>query len=64
MTKAETELVERVWAMHAGDEEPVVRHYLEANRLSTPLGFSQFGKGLAFESTRAREREESRGMAE
>jgi MFS family permease len=64
MTKAETELVERVWAMHAGDEEPVVRHYLEANRLSTPLGFSQFGKGLAFERTRAREREESRGMAE
>ena len=64
MTKAETELVERVWAMHAGDEEPVVRHYLKANRLSTPLGFSQFGKGLAFERTHAREREESRGMAE
>jgi MFS family permease len=64
MTKAETELVERVWAMHAGDEEPVVRHYLKANRLLTPLGFSQFGKGLAFERTHAREREESRGMAE
>ena len=31
--------------MHARDEEPVVRHYLKANRLSTPLGFSQFGKG-------------------
>ena len=44
MTKAETELVERVWAMHAGDEEPVVRHYLPANRLWTPLGFSQFQK--------------------
>jgi len=44
MTKAETELAERVWAMHAGDEEPVVRHYLKANRLSTPLGFSQFWK--------------------
>jgi MFS family permease len=44
MTKAETELVERVWAMHAGDEEPVVRHYLPANRLWTPLGFSGFQK--------------------
>jgi MFS family permease len=44
MTKAETDLVERVWAMHAGDEEPVVRHYLPANRLWTPLGFSRFRK--------------------
>jgi MFS family permease len=44
MTKAETELVERVWAMHAGDEEPIVRHYLPAHRLSTPLGFSRFQK--------------------
>jgi MFS family permease len=44
MTKEETELAKRVWAMHAGDEEPVVRHYLKANRLATPLGFSQFRK--------------------
>jgi MFS family permease len=44
MTKAETELIERVWAMHAGDAEPVVRHYLPAKRLWTPLGFSQFQK--------------------
>jgi MFS family permease len=44
MAKAETELVERVWAMHAGDEDPVVRHYLPANRLWTPLGFSRFRK--------------------
>jgi MFS family permease len=42
MTKAEAELANRVWAMHAGDEEPVVRHYLRANRLSTPLSFGQF----------------------
>jgi Transmembrane secretion effector len=62
MTKAETELAERVWAIHAGDEEPVVRHYLEANRLSTPLGFSQFRKRLAFRHTP--EREESRRIAE
>jgi MFS family permease len=56
MTKAETELADRVWAMHAGDEEPVVRHYLKANRLSTPLGFSQFWKqpGVRFaQATRA-----------
>ena len=44
MTNGETELVERVWAMHAGDEEPVVRHYLPAKRLWTPLGFSRFQK--------------------
>ena len=44
MTKAETEHVERAWGMHAGDEEPVVRHYLPANRLWTPLGFSRFQK--------------------
>jgi hypothetical protein len=44
MTKAETELVERVWAMHAGDEDPVVGHYLPANRLWTPIGFSHFQK--------------------
>jgi MFS family permease len=41
MTKAETELVERVWAMHAGDEDMVVGHYVPANRLWTPVGFSQ-----------------------
>jgi Transmembrane secretion effector len=29
MTKAETELIQRVLAMHAGDEEPVVWHYLQ-----------------------------------
>jgi MFS family permease len=44
MTKAETELVERVWAMHAGDEDMVVSHYLPANRLWTPVDFSQFQK--------------------
>ncbi|HEY0792986.1 MAG TPA: MFS transporter [Chthoniobacterales bacterium] len=42
MTKTETELAERAWEMHAGPEEPAVRHYLQANRLSTPLGFGQF----------------------
>jgi hypothetical protein len=43
MTKAETELVERVWAMHAG-EDMVVSHYLPANRLWSPVDFSQFQK--------------------
>jgi hypothetical protein len=42
MTKTETELVERVLAMHAGDEESAVRHYLPARRLWTPLGFRRF----------------------
>jgi MFS family permease len=52
-TKAETELVERVWAMHVGDEEPIVRHYLPANRLWTPLGFSRFQKQPDARFTRA-----------
>jgi MFS family permease len=44
MTKTETELVERVWAMHAGDEDIVVGHYLPANRPWTPVDFGQFQK--------------------
>jgi MFS family permease len=42
MTKAEGEMIDRLLAMHAGAQEPVVRHYLPARRLWTPLGFSQF----------------------
>jgi hypothetical protein len=44
MTKAETQLAERMWAIHAGDEERLVRHYPNANRVSNPLGFTQFRK--------------------
>jgi hypothetical protein len=44
MTKAETEFVEHVWAMHAGDEEMVVGHYLQAGRLWSPVNFGQFQK--------------------
>ena len=43
-TKAETEIAERAWNLHAGTNEPVVRHYIKANRASTPLGFGQFRK--------------------
>jgi MFS family permease len=44
MTKAETEFVEHVWAMHAGDEEMVVGHYLQAGRLWSPVDFGRFQK--------------------
>jgi hypothetical protein len=43
-TKAEIELAERVWGMHAGEREPVVTHSLPAHRMMTPLGFGQFLK--------------------
>jgi Transmembrane secretion effector len=43
-TKAETAIAERAWNLHAGPNEPVVRHYIKANRMSTPLGFGQFRK--------------------
>ena len=46
MTKSETEVIHRALEMHAGSETPVVRHYLRANRRSTPLGFGQFRKRL------------------
>jgi len=44
MTKADAALTERVWNLHVGEGEPIVRHYIKANRVSTPLGFSQFRK--------------------
>ncbi len=43
-TKAEVAIAERAWGLHAGEDEPVVRHYIKANRVSTPLGFRQFRK--------------------
>ena len=43
-TKADTELAERVWRMHAGERDPVVSHSLPAHRMMTPLGFGQFLK--------------------
>jgi MFS family permease len=45
-TKAETELAERVWRMHAGEQDPVVSHSLPANRMMTPLGFGRFQKQI------------------
>jgi MFS family permease len=55
-TKAETAIAERAWSLHAGPNEPVVRHYIKANRVSTPLGFGQFRKqnkpGISDESQR------------
>jgi MFS family permease len=55
-TRAETELAERVWKMHAGDQEPVVSHSVQADRMTTPLGFGQF---LKFESRPANAGESS-----
>jgi hypothetical protein len=46
MTKSKTEVIHRALEMHAGSETPVVRHYLKANRRSTPLGFGQFRKRI------------------
>jgi MFS family permease len=44
MTKSESEALRRVLGMHVGSEAPVVRHYLRANRGSTPLGLGQVRK--------------------
>jgi MFS family permease len=44
MTKAETEVAERVRAMHSGEQELVVRHSLPANRITTPLVLGQLQK--------------------
>ena len=43
-TRADTELADRVWSMHAGDQPPLVSHSLPAHRMATPLSFRQFLK--------------------
>jgi hypothetical protein len=45
MTKMEREIFERALGMHVGDEGPAVRHYVKADRMSTPLGCCQVWKG-------------------
>jgi MFS family permease len=50
-TKAEAEIAARAWALHAGEDEPIVRHYIKANRMSTPLGLGQFRKQNESRST-------------
>ena len=57
MTKVETELAQRLREMHSGEQEMVVRHSLPANRMTTPLVFSQFLK--QFETRQARPAVES-----
>jgi MFS family permease len=52
-TKSEVEIAERAWSLHAGEDEPVVRHYIKANRMSTPLGFGQFRKQNKSRSSKA-----------
>jgi hypothetical protein len=52
-TKAEAEIAERAWNLHAGPDEPVVRHYIKANRVSTPLGFGQFRKRVSLHVSKA-----------
>jgi hypothetical protein len=41
MTKAETEIAERVRAMHSAEQALLVRHSLPANRITTPLVLGQ-----------------------
>ena len=41
-TREENELFTKALAMHADGNRPVVRHYLPANRTSTPILFGQF----------------------
>ena len=46
MTKSESEAFHRALGMHVGGQMTVVRHYLRANRSSTPLGFGQYRKRI------------------
>jgi len=57
MTKHETEIAQRVRALHSGEQEILVRHSLPANRMTTPLVFSQFLK--PFEARSAEPAKES-----
>jgi MFS family permease len=53
MTKSESEVLRRVLGMHFGSEVPLVRHYLRANRRSTPLGFDEFRRQIEAWFTKA-----------
>ncbi len=53
-TRADTELAERVWNMHAGGQPPLVSHSLPADRMTTPLSFGQFLKPFEARSVQAR----------
>jgi len=44
MTKGESEIFQRASNMHIGDEGQAVRHYVKADRMSTPLGCCQVWK--------------------
>ncbi len=46
MTKSEGEIFHRVRRMHLGDEAAVVRQYIQADRMSTPLGCGRFRKTI------------------
>ena len=46
MTKVDREIFQRALGMHVGGEGPVVRHYIKADRMSTPLGCCQVRKGI------------------
>jgi hypothetical protein len=43
-TREENELFSKALAMNANGDRPPVRHYLPANRTSTPISFGQFRK--------------------
>jgi hypothetical protein len=53
-TRADTELADRLWNMHAGDQPPLVSHSLPAHRMTTPLSFGQFLKPFEARSVQAR----------
>jgi hypothetical protein len=59
----ESEALRRVFRMRVGSEEPVVRHYLRANRGSTALRFGQAWKLIEPWLTKAMEvaRESEKG---
>ena len=66
ITKVESETLRRVFRMHVGSEEPVVRHYLRANRGSAALRFGQARKLIEPWLTKAMEvaRESEKGDIE
>ena len=48
ITREENELFSKAMAMNANGDSPPIRHYLPANRTSTPIAFGEFRKrGLA-----------------
>ena len=56
LTVDERQAIDKAWAMHAGDAEPMIRHYLATQRSEHLHGYGFLGRTFAHTSSSARPR--------